>query len=141
MKYNRSFLQNVLARQRGQSMVEYTVIATFGILFMTSGPMRPIIEDLADTIRSNFDGYTYAVSISEYPDKEDPITLISHYNSQGMPIEQVQYLVDYPEDMINDILSYNTGSFPSVQDGLDLLDEVGLGVDDFCGEGCPLSLF
>lgn len=122
-------------------MVEYTVIAAFGILFMTSGPMRPVIEDLADAMRNNFDGFTYAVSLSDIPDKEDPITLISMYNDQGMPIEQVKYLVDYPEDLINDILGYNIGSFPSIQDGLDLLDEVGLGVDDFCGEGCPLSLF
>lgn len=130
-----------LLRQRGQSMVEYTVIAAFGILFMTTGPMRPVIDDLADAIRNNYDGYSYAVSISEIPDKEDPFTLIAHYNDQGMPIEQVQYLVDFPEDLINEILNYNTGSFPSVQDGLDLLDEVGLGVDDFCGAGCPLSLF
>ncbi len=122
-------------------MVEYTVICSFGILFMTAGPMRPIIEGLVDALRNNYDGYVYAVSLTEIPDKEDPISLISLYNDQGMPIEQVKYLVDYPEDMINDVLDYNVGSLPSVQEGLDFLDEIGLGVDDFCGEGCPLSLF
>lgn len=136
-----TIFQNGPVYQRGQSMVEYTVIAAFGILFMTAGPLRPVIDDLADAVRNNFDGFTYAVSLSDIPDKEDPIALISMYNNQGMPIEQVQYLVDYPEDLINDILGYNIGSFPSMQDGLDLLDEVGLGVDDFCGAGCPLSLF
>lgn len=141
MNLDHTVFHNNPARQRGQSMVEYTVIAAFGILFMTAGPLRPIIEDLADAMRSNYDGFSYAVSLSDIPDKEDPVSLISMYNDQGMPIEQVKYLVDYPEDMINDILNYNVGSYPSLQDGLDLLDEIGLGVDDFCGEGCPLSLF
>jgi hypothetical protein len=122
-------------------MVEYTVVTVFGILVLTTGPGGNVVMDLTRAIRNNYDGYSYAVSLADYPDKEDPISLISLYNSQGMPIDQVKYLADYPEDLINDMLSYNIGNFPSVQDGLDLLDDVGLGVDDFCGEGCPLSLF
>lgn len=122
-------------------MVEYTVVTVFGILVLTTGPGGNVVVELTRAVRNNFEGYTYAVSLSDYPDKEDPVSLVSLYNSQGMPIDQVKYLVDYPEDLINDMLNYNIGNFPSVQDGLDLLDDVGLGVDDFCGAGCPLSLF
>lgn len=122
-------------------MVEYTVVTVFGILVLTTGPGGNVILDLTRAVRNNFDGYVYAVSLSDYPDKEDPFTLISFYNSQGMPVEQISYLVDAPEDLINDILEYNIGSFPNVKDGLNLLNNVGLGVKDFCGEGCPLSLF
>ena len=141
MKQRKPILRNGPAQQWGQSMVEYTVVSVFGILVLTTGPGADVIIQLTDAIRNNFDGYTYAVSLSEIPDKEDPVTLIAHYNSQGMPIEQVQYLADYPTDLINEIMNYNLNTFPSVQEGLDLLDDIGLGVSDFCGAGCPLSLF
>ncbi len=128
--------------QCGQSMVEYTVVTVFGILVLTTGPGGDVIIQLTDAIRNNYDGYVYAVSLSDYPDKEDPITLASLYNSQGMPSEQVAYLVDYPDDLVNEMLNYNIGSFPSVQEGLDFLDDAsGWSFSDFCGAGCPLSLF
>ncbi len=127
-----------LLRQKGQSMVEYTVVTVFGILVLTTGPGGDIIIDLTNAIRNNFDGYTYAVSLSDYPDKESPADLVALYSSQGMPPEQIAYLVDVPTDLINDILNYNIGSFPSIQEGLDLLNNVGLSPGDF---GNPLSLF
>ncbi len=136
-----SFRQKARFRQLGQSMVEYTVVSVFGILVLTTGPGGDVIVDLTNAIRNNYNGYTYAVSLSDYPDKEDPAEVVSLYNSQGMPAEQVAYLVDVPADLIHDILNFNISSFPSVQEGLDFLDDVGLGVSDFCGEGCPLSLF
>jgi len=119
-------------------MVEYTVVTVFGILVLTTGPGGDVIIDLTNAIRNNFDGYTYAVSLSDYPDKESPADLVALYNSQGMPPEQIAYLVDVPTDLINDILNYNIGSFPSIQEGLDLLDDVGLNPGDF---GNSLGLF
>lgn len=139
--YMKTFQYKSLDLQRGQSIVEYTVVSVFGILVLTTGPGGNVVVDLTNAVRNNFNGYAYAVSLSDYPDKEDPISLISLYNSQGMPIDQVKYLVDYPEDLVNEILNYNISSFPSVQEGLDFLDSVGLSASDFCGEGCPLSLF
>ena len=135
--------QKALFRQLGQSMVEYTVVSVFGVLVLTTGPGRGVIDDLTNALRNNYNGYTYAVSLSDYPDKDNPLELVTLYNSQGMPPEQVAYLVDVPTDLINDILNYNIGSFPSVQEGLDFLDGVGLSFTDFCppADGCPLSLF
>lgn len=137
----RKLFSNGPARQRGQSMVEYTVVTVFGILVLTTGPGGDVIIELTNAIRNNYEGYSYAVSLSDYPDQEDPVSLVALYNSQGMPAEQVAYLVDVPTDLVNDILNYNIAGFPSIQEGLDLLNGVGLGVDDFCGAGCPLSLF
>lgn len=122
-------------------MVEYTVVSVFGILVLTTGPGGDVIIELTNAIRDNYKGYSYAVSLSDYPDKEDPTELIALYNAQGMPAEQRDYLVDYPKDMINDIMDYSMSGFPSISDGLALFDEIGLGIEDFCGEGCPLSLF
>jgi hypothetical protein len=137
------FRQKFRFRQLGQSMVEYTVVTVFGVLVLTTGPGRGVIDDLTNAIRNNYEGYTYAVSLSDYPDKDNPLELVTLYNSQGMPIEQVAYLVDVPTDLINDILNYNISGFPSVQEGLDFLDDVGLSFTDFCSpaDGCPLSLF
>lgn len=122
-------------------MVEYTVVTVFGILVLTTGPGGNVIVDLTNAVRDNFKGYTYAVSLSDMPDKEDPASLSALYTSQGMPAGQIDYLVDLPEDLVNEMLNYNVGSFPSVQEGLDLLGSVGTSISDFCGEGCPLSLF
>lgn len=138
-----TFRQKAPFRQLGQSMVEYTVVSVFGVLVLTTGPGRGVIEDLTNAVRNNYEGYTYAVSLSDYPDKDNPLELVTLYNSQGMPPEQVAYLVDVPTDLINDILNYNISGFPSVQEGLDFLDGVGLSFTDFCppADGCPLSLF
>ena len=56
--------------QRGQSMIEYTVVVTFGILFMTTGPMKSAIEDVTEAMQSNYQGYTYAISFSDLPDSD-----------------------------------------------------------------------
>ena len=138
-----AFRQKPRSRQLGQSMVEYTVVSVFGVLVLTTGPGRGVIDDLTDAVRNNYNGYTYAVSLSDYPDKDNPLELVTLYNSQGMPAEQVAYLVDVPAELINDILNFNISGFPSVQEGLDFLDGVGLGFTDFCppADGCPLSLF
>ena len=56
--------------QRGQSMIEYTVVVTFGILFMTTGPMKGAIGDVTKAMQSNYEGYTYAISFSDLPDSD-----------------------------------------------------------------------
>ena len=55
-------------QQFGQSMVEYTIVIAFGILTMSSAPMRDAVASLMETIRQNYAGYSFAISISDYPD-------------------------------------------------------------------------
>ena len=55
----------------GQSMVEYTVVIMFGILTMSSAPMRVAVDSLMETIRQNYAGYSFAISLSDYPDYAD----------------------------------------------------------------------
>jgi hypothetical protein len=124
--------------QLGQSMIEYTVVTVFGVLVLTTGPGGNVVIDLVDAIRSNYEGYTYAVSLSDYPDKENTAALIALYYSQGMPTEQIQYLLDSPEDMFKEIMNYNVNNFPRVQEGRDLLEGLRDN-DDLCSHHCPLS--
>jgi len=129
-------------RQKGQAMIEYTVVATFGILVLTTGPGWGVIEDLEDAVRNNYDGYSYAVSLSDYPDKENYLDLINMYNDQGMPSDQREYLTDNPNDMVRELAGYALTSIPGVTQGLDMADSIGLDPMDFCDicSGNPFDL-
>lgn len=54
-------------RQGGQAMVEYTVILAFGLM-MLLGPGGDVLRDLADVMKNNYRGYTYALSMSPLPE-------------------------------------------------------------------------
>ena len=120
-------------RQKGQSMVEYTVVSVFGILVLTTGPGGNVIIDLTNAVRSNYDAYSYSVSLSDYPDKEDYAELRTMYDNQGMPSEQRDYLTDNPNQMITDLTDLAiTGLPPEVQDAVDFAGNFELDLDDFC---------
>jgi len=135
MKQLKNMLQQRRAgyvRQKGQAMIEYTVVATFGILVLTTGPGRGVIEELENAVRNNYDGFSYAVSLSDYPDKEDYGELIEMYNDQGMPSERREYLTDNPNDLIRGLGSFALNSIPGVSDGLDEMSSLGLDPMDLC---------
>ena len=135
MKRLKNMLQQRRAgyvRQKGQAMIEYTVVATFGILVLTTGPGRGVIEELENAVRNNYDGFSYAVSLSDYPDKENYFELISMYNDQGMPSDQREYLTDNPNDLIQALGSFALNSIPGVTEGLDMASGIGLDLEDFC---------
>ena len=54
--------------QFGQSMVEYTVVIAFGILTLSTDLVQDEVELLMATIHQNYAGYSFALSISDYPD-------------------------------------------------------------------------
>ncbi len=118
--------------QKGQAMIEYTVVTVFGILVLTTGPGRGVIEDLENAVRNNYDGFSYAVSLSDYPDKENYFDLISMYNDQGMPSDQREYLTDNPNDLIQALGSFALNSIPGVSEGVDMASGIGLDLEDFC---------
>ena len=119
-------------RQKGQAMIEYTVVTVFGILVLTTGPGRGVIEDLENAVRNNYDGFSYAVSLSDYPDKENYFELISMYNDQGMPSDQREYLTDNPNELIQALGSFALNSIPGVSEGVDMASGIGLDLEDFC---------
>ncbi len=52
-------------------MVEYTVVLVFGVLVFTTGPGANVLTDLYNVMQSNYQGYSYAVSVSDYPDHDN----------------------------------------------------------------------
>jgi len=114
-------------------MVEYTVVSVFGILVLTTGPGGDVVIELTDAVRDNYEGYSYAVSLSDFPDKENYIDLISMYNDQGMPSDTREYLTDNPNQLVENLKAYALESLPQeVQDGIDIAGDFGLSLDDFC---------
>lgn len=120
------------AWQKGQAMIEYTIVSVFGILVLTTGPGRDVILDLTNAIRDNYDGYSYAVSLSDYPDKEVRQVLEDMYVGQLLPADRIEYLADDPVDLVSELTGFDFNNIPDVDQGLDLVNNVGLGLDDFC---------
>ncbi len=130
---NLSHLSKRFWQQTGQSMIEYTVVSVFGILVLTTGPGGDVLVELTDAVRDNYDAYSYAVSLSDYPDKENYIELIQMYNDQGMPSEQREYLTDNPNQLVEDLKDLALSSLPpEIQDAVTFANNFDIGLDDFC---------
>ncbi len=55
--------------QTGQAMVEYVVVLALGV-FVLLGPGTDVIRYTLRAIKDNFEGYSYAMSLSEWPEFE-----------------------------------------------------------------------
>lgn len=53
-------------RQRGQSIIEYTLLVAFAVLVLTAGNPSPI-QQLMTAIKDFYGGYSYAISWSDLP--------------------------------------------------------------------------
>jgi hypothetical protein len=113
-------------------MIEYCVVVSFGVLTLTTGPMRDLIFQLGTTIRNNFQGYSYAVSLSDTPDHTNSADLEALLIAQGVPDDQAAYLAQNPFDLMQYIDDYASLGIPDFQDGLDEIDDaLGLSPSDF----------
>jgi hypothetical protein len=54
-------------RQAGQGMVEYTIVTSLGILVLL-GPGTDVIQYTLRSIQDNYQGYSYAMSLSQWPE-------------------------------------------------------------------------
>lgn len=115
MNTKQSILNLNFRSQKGQSIVEYTVISSILVLalLVIDGD---IIVKLNNAIKQNYDGYSYAVSLSDYPDKKDYTELETMYEEQGMPLEQRDYLTDDTAQLVEDLKKFPLTSFPDLPD-------------------------
>ena len=81
-------------QQFGQSMVEYTIVISLGILAISSAPMRDAVDDLMATIRQNYAGYSFAISLSDYPDYDSASDYWGALNSQEVNKDMKNVLTD-----------------------------------------------
>ena len=113
-------------------MIEYCVVVTFGVLTLTTGPMKDVIFDIIETVKDNFQGYSYAISLSDTPDADNSADLKAYLEAQGIPEDRAAYLAQNPFDLMQYLEQYNIPSLPDLQGGLDELEEqTGLSPSDF----------
>ena len=112
-------------------MIEYCVVVTFGVLTLTTGPMNDLIFQLGTTIRNNFEGYSYAISLSDTPDDANSADLKAMLILQGVPDDQAAYLAQNPFDLMQYLDDIPT-SLPDFGAGVDeITDALGLSPSDF----------
>ena len=130
----RGMLPNSTRRsQLGQSMIEYCVVVSFGVLTISTGPISNLVfTEIPNTIRNNFEGYSYAISLSDTPDHTNSADLKDLLESQGVPPEQAAYLAQNPFDLMNYLDDYSSVGIPDFSEGLDeIADAMGLNPSDF----------
>ena len=84
-----------------------------GILLVTTGPMRNVITELADAIKNNYNGYSYAISLNDIPmsDKlQDYEKILKNMNVEQ---ELQDILIDDPVTYHAAIKKYNIPQPPS----------------------------
>lgn len=136
--------------QLGQSMIEYTVVVGLGVMALTaamsSGGSEQTStfpdtysakEALFQRMQNHYTGYSYVVSLSDYPDANNPLELYQLYNSQDLPDDLVIYLTDYPDQFISALMNYQNAGMPSLQDGLDFITNANVSPSTFLNSSFP----
>ena len=84
--------------QKGQGMVEYVVVLMFGVMLLTIGPGGDALLDLLAVFHNNYQGYSYAASLSDLPQFDS----LGEYilDAQGENIDAVENKLDELYNMV-----------------------------------------
>jgi hypothetical protein len=133
--------------QSGQSMVEYAVVLaalTLAVLAIGDGdfstPEDSNIDELRQAVDFRHRGYTYAVSLSEIPEAENPLEVAQYYDSLGKHPElasqmsggysTIESYVDKYVNVTTALRSFDPGS--ALPDDFEDID-IGAIISDFAG--------
>lgn len=108
-------------KQIGQSMTEYTVVLVFGVLALTTGPGGDAVQQLLDVMKENYEGYSFAVSLSEPPDYDDVLTYRTELSNQGLEDDEIDKLAVDPADLFRDMTQFNKDPLRQLTSGIDTL--------------------
>ena len=101
------------SNQLGQAMIEYTIVVLFGILILTTGPMKDVIVELFEAIENNYKGYSYAISLNDLPMADKERLYEKLLDSMNVEQELKDTLVDDPQKYHAAIKKYNIPNPPS----------------------------
>jgi len=104
---NNNFHGNLRRMMLGQSMTEYTIVLVFGVLVLTTGPSGDTMKKLADVMRKNYAGYSYAISLSEPPDYDSVDKYKAVLKANGLSDNEISMLAVKTSDLYTDIKTYN----------------------------------
>jgi hypothetical protein len=128
--------------QSGQSMVEYVVVLsalTLAVMALGDGdfntPADSNIEELRQAIDYRHRGYTYALSLSEIPEDENPMEVAMYYDSLGkhpelagqmaMGYTTIQNYVDQYVSVTTAVRNFSPSDMADKFDEIDVADIIG----------------
>ncbi len=137
-------------KQLGQSMIEYTVVVGLGVMALTAAMSSGGSEQTAnfpDTysakealwqrMRAHYTGYSFAISLTEYPDANTITELDTLYINQGIPDDLREYMNDYPDQFISALGNFANTSIPGLQQAQNLINNVNVSPSTFLNNSFP----
>jgi hypothetical protein len=76
--------KNKIRSQIGQAMAEYVVVLAFGVMMLTMGPGGDVLLDLLGVVNDNYQGYSYATSLSTIPDHDNLAEYMLEKNAEDI---------------------------------------------------------
>ena len=76
--------KNKIRTQIGQAMAEYVVVLAFGVMMLTMGPGGDVLLDLLGVMNDNYQGYSYATSLSTIPDQDNLAEYMLEKNAEDI---------------------------------------------------------
>ena len=99
---------NKIYPQKGQAMAEYIVVLAFGVMVLTMGPGGDILLDLLGVMNDNYQGYSYATSLSTIPDHDNLGEYLLEANA-----EDITAVENKLKELYDKVPSSPTFEFPS----------------------------
>ena len=88
-------------------MVEYTIVLVFGVLALTTGPGGDVMLELLQTVKKNYQGYSFGISMSEAPDFDTPADLRSYLRDNDVADDRIDRLAVNTSDLYDELEPYN----------------------------------
>lgn len=89
-------------------MAEYIVVLAFGVMVLTMGPGGDILLDLLGVMNDNYQGYSYATSLSTIPDHDNLGEYLLEANA-----EDITAVENKLKELYDKVPSSPTFEFPS----------------------------
>ena len=105
-------------QQFGQSMTEYIIVLAFGVMVITTGPGGDVMLRLLDVMKSNYEGYSYSLSLSEAPDYDDEATYVAALTAAGYESDDIDRLTASSVDVFSDLSPYNKDPMAQITSGV-----------------------
>lgn len=127
--------------QRGQAMTEYTVILAFGLMVLL-GPGIDVLKEMANVLRRNYEGYSYAISLSPLPDYGTGVDMRTAMISEEIDQATIDQLgVDPLEDEMLEQLAAYTDLKEQLSDTVEDYTDINIGDIWDAAEDAAVSFF
>ena len=127
--------------QRGQAMTEYTVILAFGLMVLL-GPGIDVLKEMANVMRRNYEGYSYAISLSPLPDYGTGVDMRTAMVADEIDQATIDQLgVDPLEDEMLEQLAAYTDFKEQLSDTVEEYTDIDIGDIWDAAEDAAVSFF